>query len=147
MRNSGRPPPPKQESREYLRCAQCADAAAHMASTDGGLMQHTGQTHGGQLLLPDSVGQLRWLDDAACVACGTVRSRRCRRCNLCGSDTPLRELRVGDTFQDRRQPGHQNAAASGTAAGQQLPLSSQPVENSWTTARFRTAPSRTSLSD
>ena len=56
-----------------------------------------------------------------------ARSQRCRRCNFCGSDTLLRELRVGDTFQDRRQPRHQDATASGTAAGQQLPQSSQPV--------------------
>ena len=70
------------------------------------------------------VGQLRWLNRQACVFCGTVRSQRC---NSCGSDTPLRELRVGDTFQNRRQPGHQDAAASGTAAGQQLPQCLQPV--------------------
>ena len=57
-------------------------------------------------------GQLRWLNRQACVHCGTVRSHRCRRCNSCGFDAPLRELRVGDTFQDRRQPGHQDAAAS-----------------------------------
>ena len=90
-------------------------------------MQHMGHKHGGQQLLPDSVGQLRWLDRAACVACGTIRSQRCRRCNLCGRDTPLRELRVGDTFQDRRQAWHQDAAAGGPATRQQLPQSSQPV--------------------
>ena len=86
-----------------------------------------GQKHGGQLLLADSVGQLLWLDRAACVYCGTIRSQRCRRCNFCGSDTLLRDLRVGDTFQDRRQPGHQNAAPRGAAANQQPPRSSQPV--------------------
>ena len=90
-------------------------------------MQHNWQRHGGQVLLADSVGQLRWLDRRACVFCGTIRSQRCRQCNNCGSDTLLRELRVGDTFQDRRQPGHQDAAVSGPAAGQQLPQSSQPV--------------------
>ena len=83
--------------------------------------------HVGPMLLADSVEQLRWHSRQACVACGTIRSQRCRRCNFCGSDTLLRELRVGDTFQDRRQPGHQDATASGTAAGQQLPQSSQPV--------------------
>ena len=82
-------------------------------------MKHRGKKHGGQVLLPDSVRQLRCLDRAACVARGTSRSQRYSRCNFSGSDTPLRELRVGDTFQGRRQPGHQNAAASGTAAGQQ----------------------------
>ena len=131
MGNSRRPPRPKQqprEPREYLRCARCGPVAdAHSASTDGGLMQHMGQKHGGQVLLEDSVGQLRWLNRQACVYCGTIRSQRCRRCNSCGIDTPLRELRVGDTFQDGRQPGQQDAAASGLAPGQQLPQSSQPV--------------------
>ena len=56
------------------------------------------------MLLEDSVGQLRWLSRQACVHCGTIRSQRCRRCNSCRFDTPLRELCVGDTFQDRRQP-------------------------------------------
>ena len=139
MRNARRPQRPKQKPREYLRCAQCGPVAAtHLASTDGGLMQHMGQKHGGQVLLADSLGQLRWLDRQACVACGTIRSQRCRRCNNCGSNTPLRELRVGDTFQDRRQPGHQDAAASGVAAGQQLPAH-HLQENLWTTARCRTA--------
>ena len=85
-------------------------------------MQHMVQKHGGQLLLADSVGRLRWLNRQACVACETIRS------------TPLRKLRVGDTSQERRQPGHQDAGASDTAAGQQL-----TQENLWTTARFQTA--------
>ena len=83
MRNIRRPPKPKHMPREYLRCAQCGpDPAAYKASTDGGLMQHMEQKHGGQLLLPESVVLLRRLDRAACVACGTMRSQ------------PLRELRV-----------------------------------------------------
>ena len=128
MRNARRPPWPKQVPREYLRCAQCGPVAdAPSASSDGGLMQQKGQKHGGQVLLADSVAQLRWLGRRACVFCGTTRSERCWRCNYCGSDTPLRELRVGDTFQDRRQPGHQDVAARGTAAGQQHPQSSRPV--------------------
>ena len=48
-----------------------------------------------------SVGQLRCLDRAACMAWATIRSRRCRRCTISGSDTPLRELRVGDTSRRR----------------------------------------------
>ena len=40
---------------------------------------------------------------------------------------PLRELRVGDTFQDRRQPGHQSAVPGGAAADQQPPRSSRRV--------------------
>ena len=123
-----RPPKPKQMPREYIRCVQCGPIAdAHSASTGGGLLVHVGQKHGGQTLLEESVGQLRWLNRQACVHCGTIRSQRCRRCISCGFDTPLHELRVGDTFQDRRQPGHQDAAASGPAAGQQLPQSSQQV--------------------
>ena len=48
-----------------------AVADAHLASTDGGLMQHMGQKRGGQVLLADSVGQLRWLNRQSCVFCGT----------------------------------------------------------------------------
>ena len=130
MGNSRRQPRPKQQPREYLRCAQCGPVAdAHLASTDGGLMQHMGQKHGGQTLLEDTVGQLRWLNRQACVHCSTIWSQRCRRCKSCGFDTPLRELHVGDTFQDRRQPGHQDAAAGGTAGSQQLPQGSQPVSS------------------
>ena len=121
MGNSWRRPRPRpkqqpREPREYLRCARCGPVAdAHWASTDGGRWLMT------------VWGQLRWLNRQTCVHCGTIRSQRCRRCNSCGFDTPLRELRVGDTFQDGRQPRQQDAAASGLATGQQLPQSSQPV--------------------
>ena len=91
-------------------------------------MQHMVQKHAVHVLLADSVGQLRWLNRQACVFCGTARSQRCRRYNCCGSDTPLREIRFGDTFQDRRQPGHQDpSAGGGMAAGQHLPQNSQPA--------------------
>ena len=60
-----------QQPREYFRGPDPAD---------GGLMQHMEQKHGGQLLLPESAGQLRRLDRAACVVCGTIRSQRCNRC-------------------------------------------------------------------
>ena len=134
MRNARRPPQPKQQPREPV-------ADAHLASTDGGLVQHMEQKHGGHLLVAESVGQLRWLSRQVGVFCGTVRSQRCRRCNSCGFDTPLRELRVGDTFQDRRQ------RASGRS-GQRYGSRSAPClrENHWTTARLRTAPSETSFS-
>ena len=82
---------------------------------------------GRQQLLPESVGQLRHLDRAACEACGIIRWRRCRWCTFCGSDTrdtPFRDLRVGDTFQDRRQPGHQSAAPDGSPTAQQPPQDS-----------------------
>ena len=35
-------------------------------------MQHMGRKHGGQQLLSESVGQVRRLDRAACVVCGTT---------------------------------------------------------------------------
>ena len=38
-----------------------------------------------------------------------------------------RDLIVGDTFQDRRQPGHQDAAPEGSPTVHQLLRSSQPV--------------------
>ena len=62
---------------------------------------------------------------SACVVCGTFRSQRCNRCCFCNSSAPLRELRVGDTFRDRRQPRHRNAAPGGAAADH--PQNSQPV--------------------
>ena len=92
------------------------------------------------------MAQQRHLDRAACVACDTIRSRRRRRCSFCKRDTPLRDLVVGDTFQDRRQPGHQDAAPGGPS--HRSPPSSElavpPGDPS--TARFQTAPSRTSFS-
>ena len=123
-----RQPRPQQRTREYLRCAQCgSDPAAHVASSDHGLMLHMGQEARWATLLPESIGQLGHLDRGACVVCGATRSRRCNRCSFCNSHTPLRELRVGDTFQDRRQPGHQDVACGGTPMDQQLSQSSQPV--------------------
>ena len=74
-------------------------------------MQHMGQKHGGQQLLPESVGQLRRLDRAACVVCGTIRSQQCNRCGLCQSNTPLRELRVGDTFSGPTTTGTSECSA------------------------------------
>ena len=55
--NRWRQPRPKQQPREYLRCAQCgSDPAAHVASSDHGLTLHTGQKHGGQRLMSESIG-------------------------------------------------------------------------------------------
>ena len=124
--NSQRRPWPKQQPREYLRCAQCgSDPAAHVASCDHGLMLRMDKMHGRQRLLSESIGQPRHLDRGACVICGAIRSRRCNRCSLCNSNAPLRELRVGDTFQDRQQSGHQDVARGGTSMD--LLQSSQPV--------------------
>ena len=134
--NPRRQPRPKQQPREYLRCAQCgSDPAAHVASSDHGLMLRMGQEHGGQRLLSKSIGQLRHLDRGPCMVCGATRSRRCNRCSFCNSHTPLRELLVGDTFQDRRQPGHQDVARRGTSTDQQLLQSSQPVPSRRTSGR------------
>ena len=57
----------------------------------------------------------------------TFRSRRCRRCSFCRSDAPTRNLIVGDIFQDRGQPGHQDAAPGGLPSVCQPLHSSQPV--------------------
>ena len=64
--------------------------------------------------LQESVAQLRQLDRAACVLCDTIRSWRCHRCSHCRRNTPTRDIIVGDIFQDRRQPGHQDAAPVGS---------------------------------
>ena len=57
----------------------------------------------------------------------TVRLRRCHCCSYCKSDTFPRDLIVGDTFHDRRQPGHQDAAPVGSPTVHQPLDSSQPV--------------------
>ena len=57
----------------------------------------------------------------------TIRSRWCHRCSYNESDTPTRDLTVGDTFQDRRQPGHQDAAPAGSPTVYHPLRSSQPV--------------------
>ena len=135
---------PKQQPREYFRCARCGSDAA----TDHGVMLHIVEKHGRQRLLPGSAVQFCNLDRAAVIACDTIRSRRGRRCTFCKSDTPIRDLRVGDTFQDRRQPGHQDAAPDGHAPlvtnlfrARSRYLQVTPL----TTARYQTAPSGTSL--
>ena len=67
MRNSRRPPRPKQQPREYLRCAQCGpDPTAHKTSTDGGLKQHMEQKTRRTATAPSGVGQLCRLDRAPC---------------------------------------------------------------------------------
>ena len=108
-------------------------------------MRHIEQKHGGQLLLAESV-QLRWLNHQACVACGTIRSQRCRRCNLCGSDTLCKlrvgtPSRIGDSLGIRMQrPAVRQLVSNSFRARSQY-----TQENLWTKARFRTAPSGTSL--
>ena len=101
---------PRQQ-RANLQCAQCgADPQAYTGHTDNVLTAHMRQKHGGRTITPESVAQLRQLDRAACVICDTIRSRQCNRCNHCRADTAPRNQ---DTFfQDQRQPGHQDVAAS-----------------------------------
>ena len=107
-------------------------------------MQHTGQKHGGQTLLEDSVGHLRWLNRRACVHCGTIRSQRL---------SPLQLLRVRHssprTSRWGHLPGQTTARASGRSgtAVRQVSNSLRArcqylQENLWTTARFRTVPIR-----
>ena len=71
-----------------------------------------GIKHGGHPLSQESAAQLRQLDRAACVFCGTIRLRQVNCCNHCKEDTATRSILVGDTCQDRRQQGYQDAAAS-----------------------------------
>ena len=147
MPNSRKPPQarPKQQPRGNFRCAQRGpDPSAFRRASDHGLMLHMVQKHGFFQLIQESVAKLRNLDRAACVDCDTIRSQRCRRCNFCGSDTPLRDLIFGDTFQDHRQPGHQDAAPDGSPTVEQPPHSSQTTRSM--TARSRTAPLGTSFS-
>ena len=63
------------------------------------------------------------------------------------SDIPLRDTVVGDTFQNRRQPGHPDAAPGGPPSVHQ-PLTAHSQCHQVTpsaTARFRTAPFETSF--
>ena len=99
-----------------------ADPHAYVGGSDGGLVVCMGQKHGGQSLTQGSVAQL---DRAACVNCGTIRSRRGNRCNHCKTNTATRDMFVGDIFQDRRQSGHRDAAASQSNPHQ--PISPQPI--------------------
>ena len=126
--NSLRPTQPQaRQQRDYRRCAQCgAGPEVRAGSTDHGLTMHTGQKRGGQQLSQGSVAQVRQLGRAACVFCGTIRSRRSNRCSLCKKNTATRDITDGDVFQDRRQPGHHDAAAS-VPNPHQPPHSSQPV--------------------
>ena len=129
MPNSRRPTQTRvrQQQQEYFRCAQCGpDPKAFRGATDHGLMLRMVQKLSGLQLIHESVAQLRQLDRTACVFCDTVRSRWCHRCSHCKGDTP-QDFVVGDTFQDRRRLGHQNAAPVGSPTAHQPPRGSQPV--------------------
>ena len=76
-----------------------------------------------QALTPESIAQLRQLDRRACVVRGAVRSRRGNRCNHCRVGIATR---VGNLFQDRRRPCHQEHA-SGGAANHRLLEAPQPT--------------------
>ena len=74
-----------------------------------------------------------------CDICGAIRSRRGNRCSHCRADTPTRDTVVGNMFQDRRQPGHQDTTTSqplslpppslllASSTTTNLPLGSQPI--------------------
>ena len=110
----------------YAR-SQCGlDPEAYVGSTDSGFMEHMEHGHGRQPLIQESVAQFRQMDRAACVTGGTVRSRRGNRCNHCTADIATRDTLVGDIFQDRRQSGHQDAAAN-QSNPHRWPVSSQPI--------------------
>ena len=64
------------------------------------------------------------------MICATIRSRRGSRCNHCRVDTATRDILVGSIFQDRRQPGHQDAAASQPSATSQSIPQGDPVGDS-----------------
>ena len=97
--------------RAFHRCAQrAADPHAYTGNSDSGLMGHMSQKHRSQPLIQESVAQLRQLDRAACVICGTIRSR-------C----------VGGVVQDRRQPGHQDATTSWPTLHSNPVVGSQPI--------------------
>ena len=86
-----------------------------------------GQKHG---------GQTRWLNRQDCVHCGTISSQRCCRCNCCG----VRHSAPRTSFQDRR-----SGRRSSTWAATSSELAASAPGEPWTTARFRTALSGTSL--
>ena len=111
----------------HHRCAQCGtDPEVYTRTSDHGLMLHMVQEHGGQPLIQESVAQLRQLDRAACVlrlwhhSIATMQSPQSLQQGYSN-----RDITVGDVFQDRRQPGHQDAAASPTP--HHPPHSPQPV--------------------
>ena len=139
------PAPPLMPNSRRL---EASNPSTFKAGSDHGLMLHVVQKHRGQQLLPERVGQLRHLDRAACIACDTTWSRRCRRCTFCGSDTPLRDLLVGNTFQDPiANPGTrmQHPAARPLSSNLLRARSRCNEATPSTTARFRTAPFGKSL--
>ena len=98
-------------------------------------MQHMGQNHGGQLLLADSVGQLRWLDRDTADAISAA-AKLLSVIFALGTPSKIDDI-LGVRMQ--RPAVRQLVSNSLRARSQYL------QENIWTTARCRTAPSRTSL--
>ena len=85
-----------------------------------GLMVHMVQKLGGQQLIQESVAQLRQLDRAACVLCDTILVTAKV---ILQPETSL----LVTPFQDRRPPGHQDAALVGCPTAHHPPHSPQPV--------------------
>ena len=106
MRNARRPPRPKQKPRS-TSATRSVDQLPPLT------WRPSHAAYGAENTEVRCCVQTEWGDYAGPVArpvlpVGTIRSSRCRRCNFRGSDTPLRELRVGGHL-----PGQTTARASG----------------------------------
>ena len=88
------------------------------------------QKHGGQLLLEDSVGQLRWLSRRGVCVLRHSQIAALSPVQLPAGSTLLSANFTLGTFEERRQPGHQDAA------------SSQPVRTALSETSFRGGPLR-----
>ena len=103
----------RQQRQEYLRCAQCGpDPAAFKGATDHGLMLQMVQKHGGQQLIQETlhncaISNVPLVFSVARSGRGGVTAAASAKAIL-----QTRDLIVGDTFQDRRQPEHQCATRS-----------------------------------
>ena len=96
MRNARRPIRPKQKPREYFRCVQCCPvAAAHSIWSINTEIRCCLKT-----VWDRCVGSIARLVSTVALS---------DRSDVVGAT--LAGASVGDTFQDRRQPGHQDAAA------------------------------------
>ena len=114
--------------RALLHCAQCgADPHAYTGHTDGGLMEHMRHKHGSQTLTQESVAQLRQLDRAAFVICGSIWSRPGNRYTHCRAHTATGDSR-GKYFPRSAPPRLH-----------QPPIGSQPIpQGEHQTAPFET---------
>ena len=148
MRNARRPPKPKQNAQGVPPAAR---SVAQLPTLTQRLQMEVscsarGRSTGGQVLLEDSVGQLRWLNRQACVLLW--------HCQIAAM-SPVQRLRERHssprTSRWGHLPGQTTARASGCSgqrSGSRSATSSELAasasRNLWTTARFRTAPGTSS---